>query len=250
MNILKNILYVTLYGIRNILSIFYTPREVSVLCYHDVAAGGSDLIISQALFREQMEFLKKHKYYFATLSEVVDYILGNNTLPKKTVAITFDDGYEGVYLNAFPILSEYKIPATIFLTTTNSNLLDSSHQFITQDQLNIMKHSGLVQIGHHSATHQKLSLLDPQDIKKELLNPLHLDYFAYPGGNYSQELIQVVKDTGFTAAFSIKPGIVNPGDDIFLIKRNVILGTMSFWQFKLRVTRAIEWYRKLLRTIR
>jgi len=71
--------------------------------------------ISTAVFEQQMKFLARH-YRVVSLAEATKR-LRQSSPPEPVVAITFDDGYQDNYLNAFPILQRYGLPATIFLTT-------------------------------------------------------------------------------------------------------------------------------------
>jgi peptidoglycan/xylan/chitin deacetylase (PgdA/CDA1 family) len=87
-----------------------------ILYYHRVNDDNDPFFpaISTALFREEMRFVSRH-YRVVTLAELVDRLSGTD--PEPVVAITFDDGYQDNWLNAFPILEQYGLPATIFLTT-------------------------------------------------------------------------------------------------------------------------------------
>jgi peptidoglycan/xylan/chitin deacetylase (PgdA/CDA1 family) len=91
-----------------------TPKFL-ILCYHRIGTGGIPLYseLSPKLFEAQIHFLRKH-YRIISLAEVRRGL----EEPARTgpaVAITFDDGYRGVYTHAFPILQKYNIPATVFL---------------------------------------------------------------------------------------------------------------------------------------
>ena len=66
-------------------------------------------------FNNQMKFLKKN-YNIISLSSVNQY-LKNHKIPRNSIAITFDDGYQDNLINAIPILEEYNIPATFFVTS-------------------------------------------------------------------------------------------------------------------------------------
>lgn len=57
------------------------------------------------------------KYNLLTLEELADRISRKQTLPQGSIVVTFDDGYKDMYLNAYPILRKYNVPATVFLTT-------------------------------------------------------------------------------------------------------------------------------------
>jgi peptidoglycan/xylan/chitin deacetylase (PgdA/CDA1 family) len=92
-----------------------TPR-FAILCYHRVGTGGVPLYsqLPVKAFEEQMRFLREN-YRVVPL----DQLIGELSVPlstKPTVAITFDDGYCDLFLNAFPVLQALQIPATIFLT--------------------------------------------------------------------------------------------------------------------------------------
>jgi len=86
--------------------------------YHHVTDGPEPPLphVTAPIFRKQMKYLKKN-YRVVCLEEMVKNLLESEPIPPRTVALTFDDEYEDVYKNAFPVLKEYKLPATIFIAT-------------------------------------------------------------------------------------------------------------------------------------
>jgi peptidoglycan/xylan/chitin deacetylase (PgdA/CDA1 family) len=90
-----------------------------VLCYHNVveartgAFGDPSLHLPVESFERQMRWLSRH-YEMVSLAELIDRLHRRAPL-RGTAAVTFDDGYAGVFANAVPILEELRIPATVFL---------------------------------------------------------------------------------------------------------------------------------------
>jgi peptidoglycan/xylan/chitin deacetylase (PgdA/CDA1 family) len=88
-----------------------------ILGYHRVAAtnyDAYDICVSPEHFTEQMEFLRR-SYHPISLNELVSHIL-SGSLPHKSVAVTFDDGYADNLYAAKPILERFEIPATVFIS--------------------------------------------------------------------------------------------------------------------------------------
>ncbi len=87
-----------------------------ILYYHRVNDERDPFFpaISTELFEREMRFIAHH-YKVVSLPELLDRLEGD--APEPVLAITFDDGYEDNYQNAFPTLQRYRLPATIFLTT-------------------------------------------------------------------------------------------------------------------------------------
>lgn len=99
--------------------------DLVVLAYHrvfdvsDTKVFPYDLELVSAStddFRRQMEHLKRN-YTVVTMGQVLTALDGGGRLPSRPVVVTFDDGHADNYTNAFPILREFNVPATIFLTT-------------------------------------------------------------------------------------------------------------------------------------
>ena len=80
---------------------------------HSDSLGG--IIHSESQFRAQMELLARN-YHPISLDEVVKKLNAGETLPKRSVVITFDDGYTDNHEVAMPILDNVGIPATFYLT--------------------------------------------------------------------------------------------------------------------------------------
>ncbi len=93
-------------------------NNIVMICYHRVGPykNKSPILLSAFEFEKQCVHLMK-SYKIIPLSELIQNILENKPIKKKSAVITFDDGYKDNYNHAFPILKKYKIPATIFLTS-------------------------------------------------------------------------------------------------------------------------------------
>lgn len=71
--------------------------------------------VSTHNFRDQMRYIKEN-YDIIRLENIYEEIYKD---ARDAVAITFDDGYREIFVNALPILEYYNIPATVFVTTGN-----------------------------------------------------------------------------------------------------------------------------------
>jgi peptidoglycan/xylan/chitin deacetylase (PgdA/CDA1 family) len=76
----------------------------------------ADLHTPVSVFRDICRHLSS-RYRVCSLSALVDALRKGLPLPDGTVAITFDDGYASNYSLAYPILQEFNLPATIFVTS-------------------------------------------------------------------------------------------------------------------------------------
>jgi peptidoglycan/xylan/chitin deacetylase (PgdA/CDA1 family) len=103
---------------------WWNRQRVPILCYHSVVdaplhplvqRGG--LHLQLALFRKQIEFIARH-YNVMPLEDVARALTGgSDSLPRRSIVLTFDDGYANNLSHAVPILQQFGLPATIFLAT-------------------------------------------------------------------------------------------------------------------------------------
>ena len=73
--------------------------------------------MSASAFEEQMRYLKREGYHVITLKQFLDFAALRQQLPRKTVVLTFDDGWKSFKEYAYPILKELGFPATLFIYT-------------------------------------------------------------------------------------------------------------------------------------
>jgi peptidoglycan/xylan/chitin deacetylase (PgdA/CDA1 family) len=228
-------------------------QEVSVLCYHSVGEDGWELSTPPSKFRRELDFFKRRGYYFATLDEIAAYARKKRPLPLQTLAVTFDDGYGSVFTQAFPILKEMNIPAAVFLVADFEGSREARRcalPGLSEEQVSEMENSRLITFGYHSKTHPSLTELHGAALDAELAPPKPYRYFAYPGGHHSKEAHEALARNGYCAAFTISPGLVRRGSNPYAIRRSVVTADMPLWQVYMRTTKAIDWYRALVRRIR
>lgn len=72
--------------------------------------------IREEQFRSHIKYLSEN-YNIVALDELVDRIRNNKEISKRDVAIVFDDGRRTLYSDVYPVVREFNIPVTIYLTT-------------------------------------------------------------------------------------------------------------------------------------
>lgn len=140
-----------------------SPARLTVLSYHEVADPGETLVPAYAVtptnFVRQIDWLRNRGYHFVSLADVIADADGKRPLPDKAVLITFDDGYQSVYDNAWPILKMFRIPAVIAVVGSwmeEKGQVDFDgksvprSKLLSWDELREMHQSGLVAVGSHS----------------------------------------------------------------------------------------------------
>ncbi|MBA8935975.1 polysaccharide deacetylase family protein [Clostridium beijerinckii] len=212
-------------------------RGVPVLYYHSVREPAeNDVTITPENLRIQLEYIKNQGYTTLTLDELKNYLLNNSPIPEKSIVITFDDGYMDNYYNAFPILKNLNMVATIFCITSD---LDGSY-YLSKEAIKEMSDYG-IDIESHTVNHPKLNQLpyDKQlsELKesKETLESItgkKVEAVAYPFGDFNDDSVIVAKNSGYTLAFTTKRGLSDRDDNILKLDRIYISSKYDMNTFK------------------
>lgn len=181
---------------------------IPIFVYHDIVSDESKIEFdymqtTKETFEKQIEGLQRSGYNFITYSELNKYKNDNIKLRKHSCIITFDDGYEGVYENAYPIAKKYNIPFTMFVITDNIG----QEGIITWEQAEEMQESGLVTIASHSTNHPEFNSLSTEEAVRnvnesykcieEHLGKQPVKIFTYPYGLYTEEQVEALKKEGY-----------------------------------------------------
>jgi len=191
-------------------------------------------------FENQMRYLSR-AYHPMSLDSMAQHLQNGTALPPRAIAVTFDDGYRDNYENAYPILTKYNIPATVFLTTgfigtgeipawDKGHGTDTRPLMLSWKQVREMSDGG-VSFGSHTLTHPFLTRIPRKQVEQEV----HLSRdvieqqigkrvttFAYPSGNYDSGIRRIVEEAGYSAAVTTVAGSNSVHDDVYALKRNLI----------------------------
>ena len=205
--------------------LIYNNKSIPVLMYHSIDyEKGNELRLPKEQFKEQMKYLKDNGYTTLTLNELYNFLEKNKPIPEKSIVITLDDGYVDNYTNAYPILKELGLNATVFVVTSN---IDKDKRTLTSEQIKEMDEAG-IQIASHTYNHDKLddlpyekqlqTMKKSKDDLEKILNH-KVDFIAYPYGKWNEESIKAAKDAGYKMAFTTQGGWSNKQDGIYTLNR-------------------------------
>ena len=224
---------------------YSVPEGVSILMYHMIGdMKNNSAVMTEDNLRIQMQYLKDHGYHPITMQELYDYVTKGEKLPSKPVCITFDDGYLDSYTIVYPMMKVFGYPWTLFLITDD---VGKSYNRMTWEQLKEMADSGAVTIANHTLSHPKLHNLPTRAEKeneiiganKALKYHLGIDnlWFAYPYGDYDDEVIDICKKAGIKLAVTTDAGRVHVGSYPYDLKRVYIGNNVSLARFMERLTK-------------
>jgi peptidoglycan/xylan/chitin deacetylase (PgdA/CDA1 family) len=210
---------------------------VPVLYYHSVTEPASnEVTITPEKLRVQLKYIKDQGYITLTMSELKDYLLNNLPIPEKSIVITFDDGYMDNYYNAFPILKEFNMDATIFCITSDLN----GSYYLSKEAIKEMSSYG-IDIESHTVNHPKLSkmtyeeqLTELKESKKTLesITGKTVDAVAYPFGDFNEDSVKAAKSAGYTLAFTTNRGLADRDDNPLKLDRIYISSAYDMNTFK------------------
>ena len=194
----------------------HAASHAVVIMYHRVGESGfpsTNTTIEQ--FETHLEELSTGGYTILPLAEVVDKMRNGGDLPDRAVAITFDDAFISVYEEAFPRLARYGFPFTLFIAT---QAIDRGLKgYASWDQIREMQASG-VDIGSQAHTHPHMHRIPLERARQEIVQSnqrfieelgLTPTIHAYPYGEYSPEVRDMMEEMGFVAAFGQHSGVLN-----------------------------------------
>jgi len=155
--------------------------------------------------------------------EHVEFIanINNSTVENNHIKIAFDDGYESVYTNAFPIMEEYGLKGIVFPITGyigKRNNWDvtfgvNKAMHLTKSQLLALSEHGW-EIGSHSHLHRSFKWMSNDEIKNDVVTSKHIienitgkevTSFCLPFGDYTRKAIEIIEEAGFINLFMQLP---------------------------------------------
>ena len=189
---------------------------VPILVYHNISAQEKGkLSIASRTFDAQIKQLHAEGFQALSLADFMAFTAGRRQLPRRSVLLTFDDGYKSFTQYARPILKDYGFGATLFVY---SDFLGGGSALSWQDLRTLTEQGYDVQA--HSKTHGNLRRKEGESeaayakrIEAELAYPQTLfkknlgrpsEALAYPFGEMDDELVPYVAKYGYTVAFTVR----------------------------------------------
>lgn len=228
-----------------------------ILAYHRVNSSGKDPIaVTVENFQSQMKYFYDKGYTSLTLAEFFMRLAQDN-MPRKTLVLTFDDGYCDNYLFAFPILKHYGFRGTIFLIseyigTSRPFPMDMDKEWdefteedlpLTWEQVLEMKEYGM-EFGSHTCSHRHLDELQEKEMINEIVESKNLieqkvksqvKSFCYPSGRFNNQIKETVIKAGYSAAV-VTPIKGQLQEDAYCLKRIGIYSNDHGWRFSFKIS--------------
>ena len=201
------------------------PSGAVIVMYHrfgEDSQPSTNIRLDQ--FERHLEILTNGDYNVVPLGTVVEALRTGTALPDRTVAITIDDAYRSVYREAWPRLRDAGLPFTLFVNTDG---IGGGTNAMTWDEIRELAEAG-VEIGAHSAAHGHMAFMDRGTVEADFARMTarfnaELGFvptiYAYPYGEYSRELADMVEAAGYRAAFGQHSGVAYQGADLFTLPR-------------------------------
>lgn len=205
-------------------------HSAAISVYHHVAENTPySTSIAPEQFEAHLRLLDEGGFTVSPLAELIDTTLRGEAIAPKSVAITFDDGYESIYTTAFPLLQRYGFPFSVFLSTAP---IDRAQRgYLTWTQLRELVAAG-VTIGNHGAEHDSVLAQSDTEIRENIkAAQLRIDaelgpqpkFFAYPYGEFNPQAQQVVSDLGYRA-LAQNSGAIGPASNALALPRFPLAG--------------------------
>ncbi len=201
---------------------------VPVMMYHHVLPSASRRAdsVSPERFEMHMSFLRKGDYNVIGLDQLVAGLSSGRRFPFKTVAVTFDDGYQDNIDHALPVLRKHRIPAAFFVSPFKFGRVEE-FAFMDWPQIKALQREGMI-IGSHGLEQRYLPEITEREQETEIFDSKRLleaelaqriDFYAYPVGGFTDRVKAKIKAAGYLGAFTTNRGTDRFNRDVYEINR-------------------------------
>jgi peptidoglycan/xylan/chitin deacetylase (PgdA/CDA1 family) len=207
--------------------------RLPILMYHEVSQASERqkrvrktnpaYAVSTVGFREQVRWLRDHGFQTVSLDQALEDESGECS---SRTAITFDDGWDNNYTEAFPILREEGMVASLFVITGSVG----TEGYVNWAQLAEMEAGG-ISIQSHTVSHAPLVSLDPDRMVSELETSKgsiedrlgkRVDFMSAPHGLINRKVIDAARDAGYRGICTTLPVLTHAlGNPAILGRINV-----------------------------
>ncbi len=214
--------------------------KIAILGYHRFTdtRKPTDMIIDIDDFRAQMQAIKDSELPVISMKQFLDWKQGKAPIPSESVLITIDDGWKSTHSLAMPVMREFGFPFTAYLYKDYINIGGAS---MTHDEVKELIEAGGT-ICSHSITHDFMNRQRGRSDEKytewltaefteshdylveQYGEEAVLKTFAYPYGAYNSRVVEVAKECGYEAAFTVSPGKANWDSVDLEVSRYIIHG--------------------------
>ncbi|MDQ1097816.1 MULTISPECIES: polysaccharide deacetylase family protein [Chryseobacterium] len=226
------------------LHLLLNPKDrLIILMYHQISDQPDDLTVTPENLEKQFSYLTRKKYRSKFFNEIDDPC-------KKSIIITFDDGYLNNFEYLPGLLEKYNLKATLFIATKFIQEGYKEYRMMSFEDLRSLN-ANYFEIGLHSHNHQNFRTISNDTIQQDLrlnmdiLEKEGISYskvLAYPYGKYpkekrrQRELFNKLKDMGILFAVRIGNSINSfHSDPPYTLCRVDIKGGDSMIKFKLKL---------------
>jgi peptidoglycan/xylan/chitin deacetylase (PgdA/CDA1 family) len=240
----------------------------AILLFHRVTdeIPEDGLTVTTVRFRRMCRMFRR-QFRVVPLAEIVRLVHNGERIPRRTLAITFDDCYRD-NLFAAQTLAEFELPACFFIPT---GYVGTNRTFewdrglkpmpnLTWDDVRTMAGMGF-EIGSHTVNHPNLATLSHEEtwgeliesrqtLEKQLGRPVR--WFAYPfggPGDFRPDQADLVREAGYEGCLSAVGGFVTPNWKGPVLPRVAVPYFQSLLNLELYLTRCLDWFYALKRRL-
>ena len=191
--------------------------------FHSIVEKSEEVYSQFAITRDsferfiQYELLRGQNPMDAeTLKKAID----NPDAYSNHFVVTFDDIYDSVYSNAYPVLKANNVPFILFVTPALIDTIDTwhKHPMITMEHLKEMASDPLCIIAAHGVEHKMFRHYSPEEAKQSMMESKNwleqtfgkpVEFFAFPFGRrveVSNANIRTLSECDYHCGFSALDG--------------------------------------------
>ena len=236
-----------------IVGIFLYMRQnytTPIFMYHSLDRNNIEncCAIEKDVFYEQMRQIKKFGYRVIGLEEYCKFLKEGNPVPKKSLILTFDDGYKD-NIEAIKILEEFNYPATIFIIYNKIG----NDGYLSKEDISLFLKMTKVTIGSHTLRHSYLPGLKDFYVKKEIfeskqklanLFEQNINTISYPVGGFNKAVLEEVENSGYLCACATNRGF-SKSLDRFSLRRIKITDRDLGFRLKVKLSGFYNVFRRV-----